>query len=267
MVKYAEVDNIRRNMIKIGRNCDGKVHWGRSLSCVEILYAIYGIVSNIRNKTLMENERDQVIVSKGQAALAMYTTMYEVGMIDDDLFVSFQKNGSRYSEEVTQDEGILVPCSTGSLGLGLSYAVGKAYAGKMQNNSSTIFVVVGDGECEEGCIWESMMFASQNQLDNLTVVVDYNGLQADGKVDEIITLGQIEQKFQSFGCETEAVDGHDVDALVQALKRKTDCPKVIIAKTIKGKGISFMENDFSWHDRVLQKENLKQASEEVGISC
>lgn len=257
------VKNIRRNIIRVAENCSGKVHWGSSLSCVEILYTIYGITSNIAQKNVDENDEDVIIISKGQAALAMYATMYEVGLIDDSFITQFQKNGGDYPEEITENRNMKIPCSTGSLGVGLPYAVGVALKKKMKKYGGDVYVLVGDGECDEGSIWEAVMLAAHYKLNNIVLIVDCNGLQADGETRDILNLDKLPEKFQSFGWDTIEVDGHSCIEIKDAYCKKADKPFVIIAHTVKGKGISFMENDFTWHDKILNKELLIQAKREV----
>lgn len=259
------INNIRKNMIKVAFNCKGKIHWGSSLSCVEIMYALYGVVTNVAKENLPEKQRDEIVVSKGQAALAVYAAMHEAGMINDDFIREFQGDGNDYPEEIMENSKMRIPCSTGSLGLGLPYAAGVALMKKKQGESGRVYVVVGDGECDEGSIWEAVMLAAHYHLDNLSVIVDYNRLQADGDVGTIMNLGNLGKKFEAFGWSVSQVDGHNCEEVVEALRKKSDMPSAVIANTIKGKGISFMENDFSWHDRVLDKELLVQACREVGL--
>ena len=257
--------NIRRNMVKVALHCNGKVHWGSSLSCVEILYVLYSAVTNVADITIPDSEKDEIIVSKGQGALAVYATMHEIGMINDDYIYTFQSNGNDYSEEIMVNEKLRIPCSTGSLGIGMPFAVGLALKKKRKKQKGKVYVVMGDGECDEGSNWEAAMLAAHYNLENLVVIIDYNGLQADGFVKDIMKLDCLRGKFEAFGFTTLEVDGHDCEALEKAIKSTENKPYVIIARTVKGKGISFMENDFSWHDRLLGKEFLKQACEEMGV--
>ena len=260
-----EVLNIRKNIIKTAFNCNGKVHWGSVLSCVEILYVLYSSVTNVTDSTVPDVDKDEIIVSKGQAALALYATMHEVGLINDDYIHTFQGNGSDYPEEIMMNEKLRISCSTGSLGLGMPFAVGLALKKKRRKQKGKVYVVVGDGECDEGSNWEAAMMASHYGLDNLVIIIDFNGLQADGKVEDVMKLDSLWDKLEAFGFRTSEVDGHDCEALGKAMKSAGNTPKAVIARTVKGKGISFMENDFSWHDHMLDKELLKQACMEVGV--
>lgn len=259
------IENIRKNIIKVAFNCKGKVHWGSVLSCVEIMYVLYGLLSNISNNNIEDNEKDEIIISKGQAALALYATLSEVGIVNDDFIYNFQKNGTDFPEEIMMNKQMRIPCSTGSLGLGMPYAVGVALKKKRKKQSGKVYVLVGDGECNEGSIWEAVMSAAKYCLDNLIMIIDYNRLQADGSIDFVMDLGNLVDKFHAFGWCVSEVDGHNCKELLNTMKLVTKRPHVVIAKTTKGKGISFMENDYRWHDHILDKELLEQACREVGI--
>lgn len=258
--------HVRQRIISAADYCNEKVHWGSSLSCVEILLSLMSDVSNLTKKNVENNDRDIIIVSKGHAALAYYAVMEECGLLEGNFIADYQKNGSKYPEELVKDESLNIECSTGSLGIGLPYAVGVAIQGKRKGDMKRIFCLVGDGECDEGSIWEAIMLASQLKLDNLTLIIDLNGLQADGETKKIIDWSGIEAIFNAFGWKTRKVNGHNFEELRLALIEKSKVPSVVIAETIKGKGISFMENDFAWHDQVLNKHLLQKAKEEVGLS-
>lgn len=258
--------HVRQKIISAADYCYEKVHWGSSLSCVEILLSLIADVSNWTKKDVKNNERDMIIVSKGHVALAYYSVMEECGLLNEKFIEKFQKNGSRYPEELVKDSVLKTECTTGSLGLGLPYAVGVALRNNRKGHGNRIFCLVGDGECDEGSIWEAVMLASQLRLNNLTLVIDLNGLQADGETKEIIDWSGMENIFHAFGWKARKVDGHNFEELHSALTEKNKVPSVVIAKTVKGKGISFMENDFAWHDQVLNKDLLQKAKEEVGLS-
>jgi transketolase len=232
---------------------------------VEILISVMAEVSNFADQGLEQGDRDVLIVSKGHAALAYYGVMSELGLIEGDFICSYQKNGSDYPEELVRDERLGIECSTGSLGLGLPYGVGMGFLAKRRGRNRRVFCVVGDGECDEGSVWEAIMFAGQQRLSNVSLIVDFNGLQADGDTKGIIAWDNMEARIESFGWDVRSVDGHDFEELNLALRAVGHKPKAVIARTVKGKGISFMENDFSWHDRVLNKELLKQARMEIGL--
>ena len=224
------------------------------------------MVTNLTKKNIENKDRDIIIVSKGHAALAYYAVMEECGLLEENFIADYQKNGSKYPEELVKDESLRIECSTGSLGMGLPYAVGVAIREKRKGEKKRIFCLVGDGECDEGSIWEAVMLASQLKLGNLTLIIDLNGLQADGETKEIIDWSGMGAIFNSFGWKTRNVNGHNFEKLHLALIEKSEVPTVVIAETVKGKGISFMENDFAWHDQVLNKHLLQKAKEEVGLS-
>lgn len=266
--KYEEDSaKIRQLIISTADYCKGKIHWGGSLSCVEILNYLYTmLINNIEIKDI-KNINDQIIVSKGHAALALYSVLSVHGFFKEDFRLTYQSDGSFFPEEITMDEFLSIPCSTGSLGLGLPFATGKALKSKRNFENKTYYVLMGDGECNEGSVWESVMFAAQNKLDNLCVIIDRNKLQSDGNTEEIISMNNLEKNFASFGWHTSTICGHSYKELSEAFKIcKTDKPRVIIAETIKGKGISFMENNYIWHDKVLNRDLLEIAKCEVGIN-
>lgn len=256
---------VRQKIISAADVCVEKVHWASSLSCVEILISVMKEAVNFADQSFEHKDRDVLIVSKGHAALAYYAAMNELGFIKEDFISSYQKNGSDYPEELVRNMRMGIECSTGSLGLGLSYGVGMGFLAKRRGKNRRIFCIVGDGECDEGSVWEAIMFAGQHRLNNVILIVDFNGLQADGDTDEIIAWDNMQTQIKSFGWDVKSVDGHDFEKLDLAYKDISDRPRAIIAKTIKGKGISFMENDYTWHDRVLNKELLKQARMEIGL--
>ena len=260
-----QAESVRRKMISVADHCQEKIPWASSLSCVEILLYIMSEASNFADEKADDSCRDILIVSKGHAALAQYAVMNELGLIGDDFVTQYQKNGSDYPEELIKDKGLHIECSTGSLGLGLPYAVGKAILFKRRGINKKIFCIVGDGECDEGSVWEALMLAGQHKLNNIILVIDFNGLQADGSTDEIIAWNNMQKQIEAFGWQALAVDGHSFEELDKAFESITDKPTAVIAKTIKGKGISFMENDYSWHDRILNKDLLRQAKMEIGL--
>ncbi len=256
---------VRQKIIQVGEYCKEKVHWASSLSCVEILIYIMTEISNCANSRIPNECKDVVVVSKGHAALAQYAVMNELGLINEEFIELYQKNGSSYPEELVKDEKLGIECSTGSLGLGLPYCVGMAIYFLRRRKDRRIFCIAGDGECDEGSVWEAIMLAGQHRLNNLFFVVDFNGLQADGNTDNIISWKNMQKQIESFGWNVLIADGHDFTELDLAFSAISEKPTAIIAKTIKGKGISFMENDYSWHDRALSKELLKRAKMEIGL--
>lgn len=234
-------------------------HLGGSLSLVDILTALYDVV----NVSKDEN-RDRVILSKGHGALALYTVLELKGMMSPDLVDTFETNGTHLFAHASRDVEHGIEFSGGSLGLGISYAVGVALACKTKSLNNHIYVIVGDGECNEGVFWEAMMTAHQFKLDNLTVIVDNNGLQADGFTKEIIDLSPLADKLNAFGIKAVTVDGHDIESLLSVFAlREEGKPVAIVANTVKGKGVSFMENEAAWHHGVLNQKKYDKAMEEL----
>lgn len=243
-------------------------HPGGSLSCIDILVALYfgGVLNHSPQDPKFEN-RDRFILAKGHAAPALYAILGECGYFEKDNFSTLRKVGSILQGHPDMHKCPGVEVSTGSLGQGLSISCGEALGLKMNGSLANVFTLLGDGELQEGQVWEAAMFASHYSLDNLIAIVDNNGLQIDGKVDDVLSLGNISNKFQSFGWETYEVDGHNIQEIINLLNdikmRKTHKPKCVIAKTIKGKGVSFMENQAQWHGKAPNSEQAKQALDEL----
>ena len=257
-----EAHDVRRLIIeasyRAGKNC---AHIGGSLSMVEILVSLYDIVKRDADNL---DDRDRVIISKAHASLALYAVLVKKGLISEEEIMTFEQNGSHYTAHAKKNIAQGLEFSGGSLGLGFSYSVGIAKALKEKSSPAKVYTILGDGECNEGIIWEGLMFAKHNQLTNLTVIVDHNHLQADGKIEEIIDSSSLKEKFAAFGFYTQEVDGHSVEALINALNnRKENLPNAIIAETIKGKGVSFMENKANWHFSALSENRYKKAIEEL----
>ncbi len=255
---------MREQMVSLAEWVEEDVHWGGAFSSVEILAVLYHSILKGQGKEAFQN-KDKFILSKGHGAIAAYTVMNLEGLLSEELYHTYRKDGSPLSELMHYDKELGFEVSGGSLGLGISYGAGLALLAKKKGYSYHTYVEVGDGELDEGNIWEAVMAAAQFQLDNLTVIVDANMLQLDGPTQEIMNLGNAGNKFRSFGFTVYEVNGHNCQELLNAFASPADscCPKVIIAHTIKGKGISFMENDFLWHDRRLKGEELIQARAEV----
>lgn len=254
--------NLRKRIVdlsfKAGKNGS---HLGGCLSLVEILEAVFSVYK--RDEDDLES-RDRLILSKGHGALALYCILEQKGILTTDEIETFESNGTDYFAHAKRNVAKGVEFSGGSLSLGLSYAVGVALGCKAKGSQNRVFVIVGDGECDEGLVWESLMAASKYQLDNLTVIVDCNGLQSDGYTKDVMDTSQLSDKFIAFGFDADVVDGHDVDALTTALRKNGNLPHAIIAQTVKGKGLSFVENNPKWHHGVLTQALYDQAKEELG---
>lgn len=243
-------------------------HPGGSLSCSDILAVLYFNQMNIDPKKPNAKGRDRFILSKGHCAPALYGTLARKGYFDKELLEGFRKIESNLQGHPDMKKIPGVDMSTGSLGQGLSAAVGMAIASKMDSEGCRVYCLVGDGEIEEGQIWEAAMAASKNKLDNLCVIVDYNNLQIDGNIEEVGGLVDIKEKFASFGFKVIEANGHDIDELINAFsiaRHEKDIPSVIIAKTIKGKGVSFMEGKADWHGKAPNQEEYEQAINELKL--
>ena len=243
-------------------------HFGGSLSCVEILTSLYFKVMKIDPDNPVWEGRDRFVNSKGHATAAYYATLAERGYFDrEDLLHSFIDTGSSFEEHgCTEVPGVDI--STGSLGQGLSIGAGMALSAKLLGKDFSAYVLLGDGECQEGQVWEAAMFGANYGLDNLIAIVDRNGMQVMGRVDDLLRIEPLNEKWISFGWDVFQVDGHDIGSLVECLERKKSNgkPKAIIAKTVKGKGISFMENNADWHAfRQISAKELETAKKELEI--
>ena len=243
-------------------------HPGGALSCADILTALYFNQMNINPKDPNAKQRDRFVLSKGHASPALYATLAECNYFDKKELKHFRNIDSKLQGHPDMNKVIGVDATTGSLGQGLSIANGMALNSKINREGYRVYCLLGDGELEEGQIWEAAMTASHYKLDNLCVIVDNNNLQIDGEIEKVAGLNKIEEKFKSFGFETLIIDGHNFKDILEALKisRKTkEKPTAIIAKTIKGKGVSFMENQVSWHGKAPNEEQYKQAIKELSI--
>jgi transketolase len=253
----------RQKIIKVTTEVEGG-HLAGSLSCIDILIALYFGVLDHRPQMPDWEDRDRFVLSKGHAAPALYTVLSMSGYFPEKELFTLRKIDSRLQGHPDCKKLPGVEISTGSLGQGLSAAVGMALGYKYdRRKKSQIFCLVGDGECDEGQIWESAMFATNYGLKNITVIIDRNGFQIDGKTEEVMKLEPLEQKWQSFGWETEEIDGHDMKEIVDALTRSRGKRITIIARTIKGKGVSFLENNNKYHSKPCSIEDCNRAIDEL----
>lgn len=257
-------NNIRKNIIRTGYLAGTKgAHFGGSLSLAEILAVLYaGIVKYDLNDL---DHRDRVILSKGHAALGLYCVLNEAGLLTSKDLNSFEQDGSDFVAHSKRNLLNGQEFSGGSLSLGLSYAVGVAHACKRKGLSNRVYAIVGDGELNEGLCWETFMFAAHYQLDNLTIIIDHNHLQADGPIEEVMDTSPLLEKLKAFGFDAEQVDGHSVTELYDALSGLVaGKPKAVVAETVKGKGVSFIENKAKWHHGSLNESRFKKAMKELG---
>lgn len=242
------------------------VHIGCAFSIVEVLAVLYRNHLRLDRTDPLSPSRDYLVLSKGHGVMAQYACLHELGWIEDDDLTKYFKDGTRL-KGLADAHVPGIEATTGSLGHGLSVGVGLALGAKLKKTDQRCYSLVGDGELNEGAIWEAVLFASHFKLDNLIVIVDKNGFQAMGRTDDVMGLGNIAGKFDAFGFETATIDGHDEAAIDQAYtdmtRRVNGKPKAIIAETVKGKGVSFMENDNVWHYTRLTPENHARAINEV----
>jgi transketolase len=243
------------------------VHIGCAFSIVELLAVLYRHHLNFDAANPAAPERDYMVLSKGHGVMAQYACLHEIGWLRDEEMKTYFGNGTRL-KGLADAHVPGVEVTAGSLGHGLSVGVGLALGAKMNQTQQMCYALVGDGELNEGPIWEAALFAAQFKLDNLVVIVDVNGFQAMGTTDEVISLGDIEAKFKAFDFDAVSVDGHDEAAIDRAYRdlkaSKNGKPKALIAKTVKGKGVSFMEHDNIWHYTRLNPQTYEAAITELG---
>lgn len=242
-------------------------HPGGSLSAVEIITTLYFNEMNVSFENKNDPDRDRFVLSKGHAAPALYSVLARKGYFDKSELMGLRQLGSMLQGHPNMNTVPGVDMSTGSLGQGISAAVGMALAGKLDKKGYRVYSLLGDGELAEGQVWEATMSAAHYKLDNLTAFVDHNGLQIDGKVSDVMGSDPVDAKFAAFGWNVISVDGHDFVQIKNAIKeaKKTKGkPTVIICETVKGKGVSFMENQASWHGSAPSKEQCQEAIDEIG---
>lgn len=247
-------------------------HPGGSLSATDILATLFfSGVMNYKPEDPHYEGRDRFLLSKGHAAPVLYAALHEAGMIPTEWLDTLRKLGSHLQGHPDMQKCPGVEASTGSLGQGLSIACGMALGLQMSDsdqssNQRQVFVLTGDGELQEGQNWEALMFASHKKISNLNIIVDWNNLQIDGHVDEVVSLGDLASKMSAFGCEVMVCDGHDIDSLYRALvsaKQFSVGPVAILCKTIKGKGVSFMEDQCGWHGKAPSMDECESALSEI----
>ena len=245
----------------------GSGHPGGSLSAADIVTALYFSEMNIDPEDPDKKDRDKLILSKGHAAPVQYAALAERGYFDVSELQTLRKLGSRLQGHAKMDLVPGVEMSTGSLGQGFSASIGMALANKLDGNPGRIYALLGDGELQEGIVWEAAMSAGHYHLDNLCAIVDWNGLQIDGKNDDVMTVRPIDEKFRAFGFNVISIDGHNMEEILDAFNKARECkgkPSVIIASTHKGHGVSFMEDQAGWHGKAPNEEQARQAVEELG---
>ncbi len=269
-MKYPELKEIAQKIrIDIIRaiNAAGSGHPGGSLSAADIVTTLYFREMNIDPKNPTMLTRDKFILSKGHAGPVQYAALAEKGFFPKEELLTLRKLGSKLQGHPDMKKVPGIEMSTGSLGQGFSVSVGMALANRMDDNEGRIYVLLGDGEIQEGIVWEAAMSAAHYGLDNLTAILDWNGLQIDGKNEDVMTVAPVDEKFRSFGWNVLYIDGHNFDEIVESLNKARNHegkPTVIIAKTKKGRGVSFMEDNPGWHGKAPNDEEAKKAVEELG---
>ena len=259
-------NNLRKRIIKTSANA--KIpHLGSCLSCIDLLVYLYWVELSIDPEDPNNQNRDRFILSKGHGAPALLQVLAEKEFFPLENLEDFGKPGSVFHEHPPKPGYISgIEAATGSLGHGLPMGVGMAFASNVMKKSFRTYVMISDGECNEGTIWEAAMLAASNKVNKLTAIIDYNKWQATGRSNQILALEPLNQKWKSFGWEVEEIDGHDFNQMKKAFKSCRSCkekPSIIIAHTIKGKGVSFMEDNNNWHYRIPNEEELKLAIDEL----
>ncbi len=242
-------------------------HPGGSLSAADIVTALYFGEMNIDPKNPKMENRDRFVLSKGHAAPVLYAALAEKGYFPKEELMTLRKINSNLQGHPNMNDTLGVDMSTGSLGQGLSAANGMALAGKLDGKTFRVYAYLGDGELQEGQVWEAAMTSAHYKLDNLTAFVDYNGLQIDGDTEKVMNVNPIANKFEAFGWNVISIDGHSFEEIFKAIdeaKAVKGKPTMIVAKTVKGKGVSFMENQAGWHGSAPSKEQCEEALKELG---
>lgn len=262
-------EDIRASVIEYGYGAGKRgAHFGGSLSCVEILACLYGGIMEVEPKNPRREERDVFLLSKGHAALAFYAALAHTGFFPTEDLQSFEQDGSQLPGHPVMNMDRGIELSSGSLGMGIGVGIGMALGYRRKGIDKHIFVLMGDGECDEGSVWEGAMSAAAFKLDSLVVIVDRNRIQCDGATRDVLDSADLAAKFASFGFDVHEVAGHDIAALLdtfqEAMSARKGKPKAIIAETVKGKGISFMEHQAEWHHGRLSEAQYKDAMQELG---
>jgi transketolase len=259
---------IRRSIVDVGFKCGQSAHFGGGLSIVELLYVLYKDFLRIFPEHTHDPKRDIFILSKGHGVLGLYAILHFFEFIPRKIFESFQSNGSPLIAHPVRNYDLGIESSNGSLGQGLAMLSGMALASNLRGENRRFFTLMGDGECNEGSGWEAAMFCSQQALSNVVAIIDNNGFQNDDSVENISSQRLVARRWAAFGWNVIEIDGHDVNDVSNAFDdaiKWSEGPSVVIANTIKGKGVSFMEGDNDWHHNRLTSKTYEQALMELGI--
>ena len=257
---------VRVGVVKAIHNA-GSGHPGGSLSAADIVTALYFSEMNVDPKNPKMEGRDKFILSKGHAGPVQYSALALKGYFPVEDFMTLRKLGSKFQGHPDMNKVPGIEMSTGSLGQGFAAAGGMAIANKLNNDPGRIYVLLGDGEIQEGIVWEAAMSAAHYKLDNMVGILDYNGLQIDGRNEDVMTVAPVADKFRAFGWNVLEINGHDFEEILDAFAKARECkgkPTMIVAKTVKGKGVSFMEDNAGWHGKAPNDEETEQAVAELG---
>jgi transketolase len=273
----SDIDNIKM-LSSVARELRGKIietsckakvpHLGSCLSCVDILVLLYWNVLDIDPSNTLKYDRDRFILSKGHAAPALYQVLAMKSFFPESMMTDYGSNGSLFGEHPPPHGIPGVEAATGSLGHGLPIGIGMSIASRINGLKNRVYVLMSDGECNEGSVWEAAMMAAAQKLERLMVIIDFNKWQATGRSEDILALNPLKDKWDSFGWSTYRINGHDIEALIPLLSNLPDGsgkPVAIIADTIKGKGVSFMEDDNNWHYRIPNATEVETAKRELGL--
>ncbi|MGL5417566.1 MAG: transketolase [Clostridium sp.] len=264
LIEQAKV--IRKDIVEmLTESASG--HPGGSLSAADIVTALYFNEMNIDPKNPRMEDRDRFVLSKGHAAPVLYSALARRGYFDPAELMTLRKINSNLQGHPNMNDVPGIDMSTGSLGQGVSTAVGMALGAKINGQKNRVYALLGDGELEEGQVWEAAMAGAQYKLDNLTIFIDFNGLQIDGNIEDVMNPSPIDKKFEAFRWNVLVIDGHNFDEILGAIEKAKACkgmPTAVVCKTVKGKGVSFMENQAGWHGAAPTKEQCAQAIAEIG---
>lgn len=260
--------NMRKHILDMGRHAGNHAaHMGGALSAVDAVATLYFGVMNTVSKGLESPERDRFILSKGHSSLALYSALIEAGFASESIKDTFEDDYSSLLGHPVKNRELGIEFTNGSLGMGLSIGVGVAIACRKRNIDNKVYVMLGDGECNEGAVWEALMSAAHFGLTNLVVLIDCNEFQLSGSTDDVMSLGNMNQKLTAFGWDVSEIDGNDIEQLCDVLDKdkKHEKPHAVVMHTIKGKGFSFSEGDNAWHHAIVTQKAYDQGLSELGI--
>ncbi len=263
----AHAKNMRKYALEMAFSAGGSAsHFGGGMSIIDILATLYFGVMNIRETGIQAPNRDRFILSKGHGVIGYYAALAEAGFIEVEEIKTFEKDDTNLPGHPVINRNKGIEFTNGSLGMGLSLGTGIALAAKKQGLDNTVYVLMGDGECNEGSVWEAFMSASQYKLYNLVAIIDQNGYQLDGRNSDVMSIDNMTEKIKSFGWDVRECNGHDIHMLYEVFstKRKNEKPFAVVAHTVKGKGFSFAEGKNEWHHAVLTQKQYEKALAELG---